>query len=110
MQFHEWGKTQKMPFKVTLNGVGVSLTFATGDVKLSVDGAAAANVDVASITAVPSTANDVAGNYYWTPTAAQTQAAEFFSLYIKDLSTTIAFDENVITHYTGGNASARFSG
>ena len=110
MQFHEYGTQKKIPFKVTLNGVGVAVTFATGDVKVSVDGASAANVDVATITAIAAGANDVAGNYYWTPTVAQAQAGEFFSLYIKDLTDPVAFDENVITHYTGGDASARFSG
>ena len=108
MQFHEYGTQKKIPFKLTLNGVGVSVTLVTNDVYVSVDGAAPAAVDVGTIAAVNATT--ATGLYEWTPTVAQTQAAHYFTLYIKDQTDPVAFDENLITHYTGGNASARFSG
>lgn len=108
MQFHEYGTQKLIPFKLTLNGVGVSVTLVSGDVYLSKDGAAGGAVDVATISEVDST--NMIGLYEWTPTVAQAQATDYFALTIKDQDTTVAFDENCVIHYTGGHGSARFSG
>ena len=102
---HEYGTAKPIIFKITLNGVGVNASLAAGDVKISKDGGASANVSNLP-TAVDS--SGMPGVFSWTPTIAETQA-ETVTVNIKDASDG-AFDENMITLQTGGNASARFAG
>ena len=102
---YEYGTTSPLYFKLTSSGVGVAATLATGDVKISKDGGAFANV-----TTLPTVvdASNGPGWFKWTPTAAETQC-EVFIINIKDASGAV-FDENALVVATGGNASARFAG
>ena len=100
---YNYGTLDPIPFKVTKNGVGVTLeTFSTGDIQASVAGAAFANIDT-EITEIG------LGWYLWTPTVATQTQGEFVIINIKEASGT-TFDENGIVLYTGGNANARFDG
>lgn len=99
-----YGSTDPIPLKITLNGVGVNVTLAAGDVKLSKDGGAVANV---SALPVAVDGANMPGAYLWTPTSAES-SCKVMILNIKDVSGA-AFDENMIIVSTGGNASARFN-
>ena len=100
---YNYGTLDPIPFKVTKNGAGVTgLTFSTGDIQASVDGAAFANID----TEITETG---LGWYLWTPTIATQTQGEFVIINVKEVLGT-NFDENGIVLYTGGNASARYSG
>lgn len=99
-----YGSTDKIYFKITLNGVGVNPTLANGDVKISKTGGTPANVN-----SLPTAVHaDIPGIHEWTPTAAEA-STEVIILNIKDAAGS-AFDENCLIIATGGNASARFSG
>jgi len=106
MQFYNYGTTDPIPVVISLNGIGVNATLAAGDVRLIKDGVAAGNVNALPV-AVDGT--NYPGDFTWTPTAAETQC-EYFVLVIKDQTSPIAFNENRITHYTGGNGAARLKG
>lgn len=98
-----YGSTDPIPFKATLSGVGVSgLTFATDDIKLSKDGGSFINIGL-EVSAVGN------GWYIWTPSAASRTQCKYGIINIKDALGS-AFDENGITFYTGGDASARYTG
>jgi hypothetical protein len=103
--FQVYESTKPKSFKITLNGVGVNVTLASGDVKIIKDGGTPANVATLP-TAVDGT--NAPGLYRWTPTLAEMQAEEVV-LMIKDQSGS-AFDENMLIFETGGNASARWKG
>lgn len=101
----QWYGTQdKLYFKVTKNGVGVNVTLATADVKITKDGGAVSNV-VVTPTAVDGT--NMPGVYTWTPEAAEA-TCEVMIVNIKDSTATGLFDENCLIIPTGGNSSARF--
>lgn len=105
--------TVSFPFRITLNGAPVDLTIDTdivdGDVKLFKDGAHVRSVDVsAEITKI---SNGSHVYYEWAPpNTSDVQAADYAVLTIEDISAGGEFDANMIILYTGGNASARFSG
>jgi hypothetical protein len=105
LAYHKYGTTDPIPLKFTLNNVGVNVTLAAGDVKVSVDGAAPANVNALPV-AVDAT--NMPGVFLWTPIAAEVQG-KLIILNIKDQAGS-AFDENMITIPTGGHASARYNG
>lgn len=101
----QWYGTQdKIYFKVTKNGVGVNVTLAAADVKISKDGAAPANV-IAAPTAVDAT--DMTGLYEWVPDAAES-TCEVMIVNIKDADAGGEFDENCLIIPTGGHTSARY--
>lgn len=103
---YKYGSIDPVPFKVTKNGEGLAgFTFATGDITLSVDGGASANIDteVAESTFAK-------GWYIWTPTAAATQTQGNFAIInVKQLAGT-DYDENGVVLQFGGNASAWLDG
>lgn len=103
--YHRYGRVQTFPIKFTLNNVGVNVTLAAGDVKISTDGNAPANV--ANLpTAIH--AADMPGVFLWTPSVAEMQC-EIFVVNIKDAAGS-AFDENMIYCRTGGDGSAAYDG
>jgi hypothetical protein len=105
---YNYGTIDPIYFKITLNGVGVNPTLATGDVILTNDGGATTEDIYDECTAIDGT--NLVGIFEWQPTlAAQTQG-EVVILNIKDVSAGGAFDENCLILSTGGNTSARFSG
>lgn len=97
------------PFRITLNGLPVSVTLGAGDVVLYKD-----NVYEKDITARISQATDGSGNhvyYYWSPQfALDLQASDSIVISIEDVSGGGAFDANMLVLYTGGSVSARYSG
>ena len=101
---YNYGSTDTIPFKVTKNSVAVTglAPFSTGDIQASVAGAAFANID-SEVTEIG------LGWYLWTPTVATQTQGEFVIINVKEVLGT-NFDENGIVLYTGGNASARYSG
>lgn len=101
-----YGTTDTIYFKLTLAGVGVNVTLAADDVKLSKDGGTPANV-ITTPTAVDGTS--MPGLYVYTPSAAES-TCEVMIINIKDASAGGAFDENCLIIPTGGNASARYGG
>jgi hypothetical protein len=105
ISYHKYGTLDPFPIKFTLNNVGVDVTLQAGDVKVSVDGAAPANVNALPV-AIDAT--NMPGVFLWTPIAAEVQG-KLIVLNIVDQAGG-AFDENMITIPTGGNASARYNG
>ena len=104
--FQVYGSTRPKSLKITLSGVGVNATLATGDVKIVKDGGTPANVAILP-TAVDGT--NAPGLFRWTPTLAEMQAEEVVLL-IKDQDATPLFDENMLVIETGGDVSARWDG
>ena len=103
MDLVEFGSTDPIPFKLTLNGVAVTgITFDAADVTLSKDGAAFTNIG-ANCTEVGQ------GWYIWTPSAAADTQCNYGIINVVDSSGS-AFDETGVLFYTGGNAGARFNG
>ena len=102
--FHIYGSTDPIYFKVTLSGAGVPslVPFATDDIQLSKDGAAFADIS-GDVTEVG------LGVYAYTPNPATDAQCEVMIINIKDVAGS-AFDENCLIIQTGGNASARFNG
>ena len=107
---YTYGSTDPIYFKITLAGVGVNVTLATNDVRLSQDGASGGSIiDITSECAAVDGTN-LPGLYKWTPNPASRTQCGVMAIYIKDASAGGAFDENCLVISTGGNASARFSG
>jgi len=103
IHFQVYGVLDPIYFKVTKNGVGlVAAPFSTGDIQLSIDGAAFTDVPLIEIAEVG------LGVYEWTPTGTAT-TGKVLILNIKELTGT-NFDENCLIIATGGNALARHSG
>ena len=103
-----YGNLDPIYFKITKSAVAVaSLTFSTGDIALSIDGGAWANIDTEVTEMIGAGLGK--GWYVWQPTlAAQTQG-KVFIINVKEITGT-NFDENGLAISTGGDASARFSG
>ena len=98
-----YGTLDPVPFKVTKDAVAVTgITFSTNDVQVSLAGATFVDVSTA-ITEIGK------GWYLYTPPNATYTEVEWFILNVDEVAGT-NFDENGIICYTGGNASARFSG
>jgi len=102
---YTYGTQDPIYFKVTLNGVGVSVTFQDADVKLfDVTLETWSNIGLE----VTSHGN---GIHKWIPSAASQTQEEVVIINIKDdAGGPGVFDENCLIIATGGNASARFSG
>jgi hypothetical protein len=96
-----YGSTDPVYFKLTLDGAGVVVTLATGDVTISKDGAAFANVNT-----LPTSIGN--GWYSWTPSSTELECEQAI-LNIADASGS-AFDENGILIHTGGDVNAYHSG
>ena len=106
IDLHVYGSTDPIYFKlVNSSGVGVNDNLQAGDIRISKDGAASANVSSLPV-AVDST--NMPGVYRWNPTAAEAQC-KVMVINCKD-QVGAAWIENCIIVATGGNASARFSG
>jgi len=101
---YPYGTTEPIPFKITLNGVGITgLTLVNADLALSKDQGAFANIGL-EVTEIDK------GWYYWTPSdVAQTQAKTLI-INLKDTVNSGVFDENAMVIRTGGNASAFYPG
>lgn len=105
---YNYGTTDKVPFKITKNGVAVAgLTFSAGDITRSVNGGLFTDI-TAQIAEVGVGTGNGKGWYEWTP-AAGGSSFEYIIINIKEVAGT-NFDENGFVLYTGGNVSARFSG
>lgn len=106
---YNYSTTDVIPFKVTKDGAGVaSLTFSTGDIYVSVDNGAW--VDISSEVTELVGSGSGKGWYKWTPSVTTNRTdGEYIVINISEAVGT-NFDENGIVCYTGGNASARYSG
>jgi hypothetical protein len=107
IQFQVYANLDPIYFKVTKNGLGVAgLTFSTGDISISIDGAAWVDIDTEVAEMVG--ASSGRGWYVWTPTGTET-TGKVIIVNVAEVSGT-NFDENGLAIATGGNASARHSG
>lgn len=105
---YNYGTTEPIPFKVTKNGAGVdSITFSSWDVQLSLQGSAFLDISGQCDEMIGTGQGE--GWYVWTPSIAAYTSVPYFIIHIKEQAGT-NFDENGLVFYTGGNASARFSG
>ena len=110
MSIHQqvYANTDPIYFKLTKNGDRVlSQTLSTGDVFLSIDGGAWA--DISSECTEMVGAGLGKGWYVWQPTGGGQTSGKVLIINIDENAGT-NFDENSVVIVTGGNALARHSG
>ena len=107
---YRYGQTVPIPFKITLNMVGVNLTLDTnivdGDIiafKVSRTGTVITRQVDISVEITKAHATLLPGVYLWTPASTSDTQGAYFGLGIKDVSGGGVFDENLVIWETGGH-------